>query len=148
MIEVEMNDDIRKFETKFMGSFTKRQTICAGIGIVIGIIVAFIASKLFGVEDMTTKFMVGAIAAMPLFMCGWGKMRGLPFELYVGKMIYRIYLTPCIRKYKSVTYREELKKIRKKEETDKFNKMTPKERKQYQKKKISYSQKKEYRIYR
>lgn len=149
MIEVEMIDDIRKTETKAVGSFTTRQVICiilAGTySIPIAVHVPF---------DITLKIVTGILLALPVVMCGWIKLNNEPFEIVMIRYIYKHFLTPCKRRAKQENvYKETLKKIRRKEETDKIKNMSPAKRKAYLKKKKSgntvvYSKKKSYKIYR
>lgn len=140
-----MSDDIRKFETKFLGPFTKRQLIC----IIIGIFCA-IPVFLFINMEYPLKCFVMLFVAMPAIICGFTKMDGVNPEVWILRMFY-LWLHPR-RKYKSVNqYAPYYKKIKKCREKEKISKMTPKEQKAYIKRKnkgkIKYSKKNEYRIY-
>ena len=147
MVEVEMNEDIRKYETKLIGQFTSRQVKGSALGIIFGVILMFISSGILGISDIEIKIAIALIGALPFFMCGFGKMYGLPYEIYFSRFIYRL-ICPRVRKYKSTTYRDELRKIRKEKEREKLNGMSKKEQKQYQKHKVQYSKEKKCKIYR
>lgn len=149
MIEVEMVDDIRKTEPKAVGSLTTRQVIC--------IILAGTYSIPIAVHipfDITLKIVTGILLALPVVMCGWIKLNNEPFEIVMIRYIYKHFLTPQKRKIKQENvYKETLKKIRRKEESDRIKKLSPAKRKDYLKKKKSgntvvYSKKKSYKIYR
>ena len=149
MIEVEMVDDIRKTEPKAVGSLTTRQVIC--------IILAGTYSIPIAVHipfDITLKIVTGILLALHVVMCGWIKLNNEPFEIVMIRYIYKHFLTPQKRKIKQENvYKETLKKIRRKEESDRIKKLSPAKRKDYLKKKKSgntvvYSKKKSYKIYR
>lgn len=144
MIEVEMVDDIRKYEPKLIGPFTKRQIICACISAVYSVPIAFFLPVTTG-----DKITYGILMAIPVILCGWIKMDGAPLEVIMMRMIYTYFLTPPKRKYESTC---EMKRIRnellKKEENKKVSQMTKKERKKYEKEKmVTYSTKPEFKAY-
>lgn len=148
MIEVEMVDDIRKTETKAFGALTIRQVICVllagSYSIPIAVHIPF---------DITLKIVVGVLLALPVAMCGWIKLNNEPFEIVMVRYIYKHFLTPQKRKAKQENpYKEALKKVRRKEESEKIKSMSPAKRKAYLKKKkagktVIYSKKKSYKIY-
>ena len=145
MIQVQMSDDIRKFETKFLGPFTKRQLICIIIGIVC-IIPVFLFVKL----EYPPKAFIMLFVAMPAFICGFTKMDGVNPEVWLMRMFY-LWIHPR-RKYKSVNqYAPYYKKIKKYREKEKISKMSPKEKKAYIKRKnigkVIYSKKIDYKVY-
>lgn len=148
MIEVEMNEDIRKYETKFLGPLTLRGTVGCACGF-IALIINFNLISIFGITDIYVKIVICGIISLPIFACGFVKMYGLPFEIYLSRVIYRL-ICPRRRLYKSTTYRNELRRIRNEEERVKLSKMSSKERKKYTKNKgkVKYSKKKEYQIFR
>lgn len=149
MIEVEMNDDIRKTKAKVFGKFDLRQLICiiiaASYSIPIAIILPF---------DITLKFVFGILLAIPVVLCGWIRLNKEPFEIVLIRYIYKHFLTPSWRKVKrNNSYKAVLNKIRKKEEKKKLKEMSPNQRKEYQKKQkkgktVKYSKKSQYKIYR
>lgn len=149
MIEVEMNDDIRKTKAKVFGKFDLRQLICiilaASYSIPIAIYLPF---------DITLKIVLGVLLAVPVVMCGWIRLNKEPFEIVLIRYIYKHFLTPSWRKVKrNNSYKTSLKKIRKKEEKKRIKTMSPKQRKAYQEKQkkgktVTYSNKAAYKIYR
>ncbi len=108
MIEVPMNDDIRKYQPKILGPFNIRQLLCMILAIVVAI-------PLWGLVDMEieNKVLVICAALFPIIACGWIKMDGLPFEKLAIRIIYFHFLTPKKRKYISInTYKAALLKRR------------------------------------
>lgn len=143
MIEVEMSDDIRKYEPKLLGPLTKRQLICLILSALL-----FFPTYLFfsDIEDMTNRVLLSCIPAIPTILCGWMKYDGAPFEIFVLRgFIINNYL-PKQRKYRSeLRLKEKLDEIKKEE---RISKMSAKERKQNaKKKKITYSKDKELKLY-
>lgn len=149
MINVEMSDDIRKYETKTIGPFTSRQLVCLGIALSYAVPMA-----LFLPLEIDSRIVIAAIAAVPVILCGYIKMDGLKFEGIIMRMLYLYYLTPAKRKCKCEnTFRQGINQIKLREEKRKLNKMTPKQQKMYEKKKtqqkqVTYSNKKQFKVYR
>lgn len=150
MIDVEMSDDIRKYETKTIGSFTTRQVVCMVIGFTVGIPIGF----LLPIESMENKLFVSALFAIPIILCGFVKMDGVYFEVIALRMIYLFFLTPAKRKaILSNSFHESMNKQKAKEERTRLSKLSESKRKEYYARKknkakfIKYSLKKEYKIY-
>ncbi len=146
MLQVEMTDDIRKYDTKFMGPFTKRQFISISVALVFAIPIAILIP---GEIDM--KLMVACLTGAPIALCGFVKLDGAYLEVLALRWVYQKILTPPRRKYISpCEQREFLKKLERKEEINMLNKMTKKQRKAYELKKnrsVKYYNNKEYKVY-
>lgn len=149
MIEVEMSEDIRKYEPKAIGPFTLRQAICAGIAVCLGLPAALIIPG-----DITVKVLIFCLFGGIPLACGYIKMDGAYAEVIVIRYIYSHMLTPRKRKYKRKNaFKEQIEILEKKEENAKLSQMTSSQQKSYQKQKakkgtVKYSNKKEYRVYR
>ncbi len=145
MIEVEMNEDIRRFEPKIIGMFTKRQAIA----ITIGVLYAIPIGLLLPIKDISNKIFVIIILIAPAAACGWIKLNGCYFESLILRILYKFILTPQKRKYVyKNSYRELSDTVKEKEERAKMDKMTPEQRKAYlrkkeMKKKVVYNNKDE-----
>ena len=149
MITVEMSDDIRKYENKTVGPFTTRQAVCLTAGFVVGLIAAAIAPL---PTDGRLALLLGFLT--PFIICGYVKMDGSYFETIAANMLYLYVLTPAKRKnLQKSEFMEDYKEQVKKEEQIKLSKMTSAQKKQYQathgpNKKIQYSQRPEFKVYR
>ncbi len=107
MIEIEMSKDIREYEPKVIGIFTKRQLVCVAIGAACGLLVA----TRLPVIDPIINVLAAVIVAMPASICGWIDLYGMHLETYVLYVIQNNFLTPNKRKYKSESlFYESLKK--------------------------------------
>lgn len=147
MITVEMPQDIRKFEPKFFGQLTFRQTVCMAIGIVIAAPIALLVPF-----APIYKFVVAAVMLIPFLMAGWMKPEGMNFEVYLIRMIYYNVLTPKVRRVKAENaYRKSYEKVLRTKEKRKLKAMSERERKAYlkQKKKnvIQRSNKRRFKVY-
>ncbi len=148
MIEVEMSDDIRKYETKTLGPFTTRQLVCVVIGIVLGAPIAALVPV-----DITYKIVLFCVFAAIPFMCGFIKMDGAHAEVILIRLAYKYFICPAKRKYiLKNSFREALKAMEKREEQAKYANLSVSQQKAYKKQKenkqIRYSNKKGCRVYR
>ncbi|MBP3278877.1 MAG: PrgI family protein [Butyrivibrio sp.] len=149
MITVEMSDDIRKYENKSWGPFTTRQAVCIGLGVLVAGVIALLIPV-----DTGNKITIGLILMIPFFLCGFVKLDGAYFETIAINMLYLYVLTP--RKRKNIqknTFAEEYKELLKREEQIKISKMDAATKKKYMathgpKKKITYSSREEFKVYR
>lgn len=128
MIDIRIPKEIRKYEAKFVGPFTMRQTICLGVGLPICIILynclhSFISRDLMG--------FVLLLPAAAIFLFGWVKPYGMKFEQFFFSAFINNFIAPRRRKYITVNQHEaRLKAIRKFEEQQ--NKGTqPNKKKRY-----------------
>lgn len=147
-VEVEMNDDIRKYDIKTIGPFTTRQAVCTCIALLYAIPVGIWVP--FSIEY---KILMIAIVAAPMVAAGYIKIDGAKFETFLMRLLYWKVLAPGRRRYKSYnTFRKALKDMRKSSEKRHLAKMSEKQRKDYIKRKsaqkvIHYSRKPQYKVY-
>ena len=150
MIEVQMTDDIRKYETKTIGPFTTRQLVCIIIAAIITIPIAALTDF-----EWDNKMLLIVILSVPIVACGYVKMDGAYFEVLALRFIYFFFLTPKKRKYvRKNVYKKYQEAIEKSEKEAKLQKLSESQRRAYrkheeEKKKASvkYSNKKELKIY-
>ena len=81
MIEIEIPQDISKYESKLIGPFTTRQTICV-VGLAVGCISSFFA------------------VSSPFALIGWYKPYGMHFEKFAKSVFVSLILAPAKRLYK------------------------------------------------
>lgn len=149
MIEVEMTDDIRKYETKTVGPFTTRQVISIVIGAAYSIPIGLLIPV-----SMDNKIFIMIMLAVPAFLCGFIKMDGMPFEALAARMLYMYVLTPTHRKYDTpCSFRKDMEAREKRILKRNLARLTPEQRKIYEKKHdpknrvIRYSEKAKYKVY-
>lgn len=128
MIQIEMSKDIRDFSPKVISVFDLRQIICIGIAASYGIPFVMSATAI----ELTTRITIAVIIMMPVILCGWIKIYGMPFEKFITHMLINRFLTPEKRYYKSeckMGFLDTDKTIPKDFSTIKRPKMTRKEKK-------------------
>ncbi len=131
MIEREIPKDIRKYEAKFAGPFTFRQTVCVVIGGTFSLITYNTFGKLF---VPNVRGYLCFIVAAPALLVGWYKPYGMPLEKYLFTIIKTLVLAPTKRVYKT----ENIYDIKTPEEVAKNKK---------KRKKATPSKKKEFKAY-
>ncbi len=94
---VKIPKDLNDIKEKFIMGFTKRQVICFGIGLVIGLPVFFLTRTALGMSGAI--FAMGACAA-PAILCGLYRKNGVFLEKQV-KFIYEYFTRPRKRYYKT-----------------------------------------------
>lgn len=145
-VEIQMSEDIRKYQTKFIFDFTKRQAVCIGIGAVCGAIGMNIVP---GANAMVKVALFIGFAAFPI-LCGWIRPENMPLEVFLARWLYFMFLTPAKRKYKEINhYRAIIKQIEARDERKITAGMTPAQKKEYlkQKKTIIYSTRPDRKFY-
>lgn len=105
MIEVEMNRDVRTFEPKILGPFTRRQLICLAIAAGYAFPIAVILPV-----SVMAKFIIGVVLAIPAILCGYVKIFNLPLEQFVMSCVIPLLTNPKTRIYQSENYYDELLK--------------------------------------
>ena len=149
-VNVQMSDDIRKYETKTVGPFTTRQLVC--------ILIAFAYSIPIGILlpiSISNKILVITFLAAPVILCGYVKMDGTNFETLVIRYIYTHFLTPPKRKYISpISFREQMTQQEERLKKERIKKMSPEKKKAFlekekkkKKKIVTYSDKAQFKIY-
>ena len=88
MIEAKVPQDIRKYKTKVLGSFTLRQVICAVVAVVIDIVLIAGVIVPMGLS-VNTIVLVFAFAI---------EVQGMPMEKFLYKILLRYIRTPAKRK--------------------------------------------------
>lgn len=107
MIEIEIPNDIKDFEPKIIGPFTKRMALC---------IVAIAATSLGGYFILNNFFNNGLRILIPLiFDLPWAliaayKPYGMKFEEYFASQIYTTILPPKHRRYRTENLYEQFEK--------------------------------------
>ena len=116
MIKVSVPRDISAVKTKVALNLTKRQIICLGAAVLIGMPTYFLARKWLGTEAGALLMMA---ATLPLFFLAMFERDGLPAEKYLYLVLRQRYLTPGIRRYRQEdAYKkmEEIDRMRKEAE--------------------------------
>ncbi len=95
---VSIPKDLNDIKEKFVMGFTKRQVICFGIGLAVGVPVFFLTRNALGMSGAI--FVMGACAA-PAILCGLYRKNGVFLEKQVKYM--REYFTRPRKRYYRTT---------------------------------------------
>lgn len=115
-IEIKIPKEINKYEAKFIGPFTLRQTVSLGICLPVGVGI-FILLKPYVGSDLAGFLVVPPAAIGYLF--GWYKPYGMKFEKYLQTAFINSFLAPAKRLYKTENYYSQvLAEIKKDDEAE------------------------------
>ena len=90
--------DVTKVKTKVLFNLTKRQLICFGSGLLIGVPLFFLSRGPLG---NTTATMLMILAMVPAFLLAMYEKNGQYLEVILRNMIRSVFLRPKKRLYKT-----------------------------------------------
>ena len=90
--------DVTKVKTKVLFNLTKRQLICFGGGLLIGVPLFFLTKNSLG-NTMSTLLMI--FAMVPAFLLAMYEKNGQHLEVILRNMIRSVFLRPKKRYYKT-----------------------------------------------
>lgn len=90
--------DVTKVKTKVLFNLTKRQLICFGSGLLIGVPLFFLTREPLG---NTTATMLMILAMVPAFLLAMYEKDGQHLEVILRNMIRSVFLRPKKRLYKT-----------------------------------------------
>lgn len=93
--------DLTKVKSKVMFNLTKRQLICFGMAVLIGVPSFFLMKT---VMKTNTAVMGMMVIMMPFFFLAMYEKNGQPLEVILNHMIQAIFKRPKIRPYKTDNY--------------------------------------------
>lgn len=96
-MEIQVNKDLRKFESKDIGMFSFRQAAFIVAGFVIAGISLFIQKKLLGVWTLEAT----VFPAVPVWVVGFLKIQGLSVIDYIKMIFPEQFLIPKTLKWES-----------------------------------------------
>ena len=98
---VSIPKDLSKVKTKFIFNLTKRQVICFGSGILVGLPLFFL---LRGSLPVTAAALIMIIAMMPFFLFALYERNGEPLEKYLHHIIVARFRHPKQRPYQTQNF--------------------------------------------
>jgi len=101
MAYVPVPNDLSKIKTKIAFNLTKRQLICFGIAVIIGVPVYLFTRGTIG--NMTAMLLM-IVIMLPCFLMAMYERDGLPFEKVVCNILRTCWLTPSSRPYKTKNF--------------------------------------------
>ncbi|MCC8168792.1 MAG: PrgI family protein [Oscillospiraceae bacterium] len=107
MAYVPVPKDLTKVKTKVMFNLTKRQLICFGIGIAVGLPIFFLTKGALGTS---VSAMIMIIVMLPCFMFALYEKNGQPLEKILKNIIEVCFLRPKERPYMTNNFYDCLKR--------------------------------------
>ena len=107
MIEVKIPKEINKYEAKFIGPFTMRQSVALGIALPTCVIMYNVLSQYLAREAVVFALLFPAGFAA---LFGWVKPYGMKFEEFMRSVFISAFVAPSKRKYVTENYYTQLKK--------------------------------------
>lgn len=96
MAYVPVPKDLTKVKTKVMFNLTKRQLLCFGGGIVLGLPIFFLTKNMLGTS---VSAMLMIIIMLPCFLLAVYEKHGQPLEKVIKNIIEVCFLRPKVRPY-------------------------------------------------
>ena len=93
--------DLTKVKSKVMFNLTKRQLICFGMAVLIGVPSFFLMKT---VMKTNTAVMGMMVIMMPFFFLAMYEKHGQPLEVFLGHFIRANFIRPKVRPYKTDNY--------------------------------------------
>ena len=104
--------DLTKVKSKVMFNLTKRQLICFGMAVLIGVPSFFLMKT---VMKTNTAVMGMMVIMMPFFFLAMYEKNGQPLEVILGHMIQAVFVRPKVRPYVTDNYYSALERQNKAE---------------------------------
>lgn len=118
--------DLTKVKSKVMFNLTKRQLICFGMAVLIGVPSFFLMKT---VVKTNTAVMAMMVIMMPFFFLAMYEKNGQQLEIILNHMIQTVFIRPKIRPYKTDNYYAALlRQAEAEREVEKIVKLSQKEK--------------------
>lgn len=105
MAYVPVPKDLSRVKPKVMFNLTKRQLVCFGAGVLIGLPLFFLMKSFTGVSAAA---IVMILSMMPFFMFGMYEKDGQPLEAVLNNALETVFLRPKQRPYRTVNLYAEI----------------------------------------
>lgn len=107
MAYVNVPKDLTKVKTKVLFNLTKRQLICFGGGLLMGVPLFFLLKDVTGTS---VAAMAMILVMLPAFLLAMYEKNGQPLEVVLSHIIRVCFLRPKQRPYKTRNYYAELER--------------------------------------
>ena len=98
MAYVTVPKDLTKIKSKVMFNLTKRQLLCFGAAVAIGLPLFFLTKDSAGT---TTAALCMVLAMLPMFLLAMYEKNGQPLEVFLGHLIQNKFIRPKVRIYQT-----------------------------------------------
>ena len=98
MAYVTVPKDLTKIKSKVMFNLTKRQLLCFGAAVAIGLPLFFLTKDSAGT---TTAALCMVLAMLPMFLLAMYEKNGQPLEVFLSHLIQNKFIRPKVRIYQT-----------------------------------------------
>ena len=98
MAYVPVPKDMNAVKTKVAFNLTKRQIVCFGGGLLVGLPVFFLIK---GHVSSSTATLLMVLVMLPFFMFAMYEKNGQPLEVFLGHLIQNKFIRPKVRIYQT-----------------------------------------------
>ena len=98
MAYVTIPKDLSRVQSKVLFGLTKRQVICFGAAVVIGVPLFFLTKEALGT---TTAALCMILVMLPFFLFAMYQRNGQPLEVFLGHLIQNKFIRPKVRIYQT-----------------------------------------------
>ena len=98
MAYVPVPKDMNAVKTKVAFNLTKRQIVCFGAGLLVGLPVFFLIK---GHVSSSTATLLMVLVMLPFFMFAMYEKNGQPLEVFLGHLIQNKFIRPKVRIYQT-----------------------------------------------
>ena len=98
MAYVSIPKDLTKVKSKVLFGLTRRQLICFGAAVLVGVPLFFL---LRNAVDSSVATLCMILIMLPFFLFAMYERHGQPLEVILGQMIQAMFVRPAIRPYQT-----------------------------------------------
>ena len=98
MAYVTIPKDLTKVKSKVLFGLTRRQLICFGAAVLVGVPLFFL---LRNAVDSSVATLCMILIMLPFFLFAMYERHGQPLEVILGQMIQAMFMRPAIRPYQT-----------------------------------------------
>lgn len=98
MAYVPVPKDMNAVKTKVAFNLTKRQIVCFGAGLLVGLPAFFLIK---GHVSSSTATLLMVLVMLPFFMFAMYEKNGQPLEVFLGHLIQNKFIRPKVRIYQT-----------------------------------------------
>lgn len=98
MAYVTIPKDLTKVKSKVLFGLTRRQLICFGAAVLVGVPLFFL---LRNAVDPSVATLCMILIMLPFFLFAMYERHGQPLEVILGQMIQAMFVRPAIRPYQT-----------------------------------------------
>ena len=109
MAYVTIPKDLTKVKSKVLFGLTRRQLICFGAAVLVGVPLFFLLKD---VVDSSTATLCMILVMLPFFLFAMYERHGQPLEVIIGQMVQTMFVRPKERPYQTHNFYTAVQQLR------------------------------------